>query len=493
MKQLKAQLWIIVALVGVASAQTWVQLAPTGVPPAAWSAANYDVTNNRLIAYFQGNPAVNASTSNQVWVLTNANGIGGTPVWSQLSPTGTPPVSNALGTAAYDAARNRLIIYGGCYANCSPALSDVFVLTNANGLGGTPVWSQSSVSNPEARDGQTAIYDSVTNVMVTFGGGLAFYGTDQNDTRILSNANGVPSPSSWNSLSLAGPLPGIRETQTAVYDQANDRMTLFAGTDLITTCCPYAQSDYNDTWVLSHATGIGGTPGWTQLTPSGTLPGVRSLHSAVYDSANNRMIVFGGLVWNQAAQNYTVLGDLWQLTNANGLGGPPAWSQLAPTGTSPGPRALHNAVFDSANQRMIVLDGLGYPGGISTGVWVLAMGPVGPLYNICLLYDPTKAVHSGATVPIKLQLCDGSGNDLSSSSINVHATSVTQTSTSISGTVQDSGTSNPDGDFRFDSTLGTTGGYVFNLKTNGLTTGTYNLNFTVTGDSFVYATPFQVK
>jgi hypothetical protein len=116
-----------------------------------------------------------------------------------------------------------------------------------------------------------------------------------------------------------------------------------------------------------------------------------------------------------------------------------------------------------------------------------------PHYSVCLLYDPTKAVHSGATIPIKLQLCDGSGNDLSSSSITAHAVSITQTSTSISGPVQDSGTSNPDNDFRFDSALGSTGGYIFNLQTTGRTTGSYNLNFTVTGDSFVYAAPFQVK
>lgn len=115
-----------------------------------------------------------------------------------------------------------------------------------------------------------------------------------------------------------------------------------------------------------------------------------------------------------------------------------------------------------------------------------------PLYNLCLLYDPTKSVKSGSTLPIKLQLCDGSGADLSSSSITLHATSVTQTSTSISGTVEDPGNANPDNDFRFDSTLGTTGGYIFNLKTSGLATGTYNLNFTVTGDSSVYAAPFQV-
>jgi YVTN family beta-propeller protein len=118
---------------------------------------------------------------------------------------------------------------------------------------------------------------------------------------------------------------------------------------------------------------------------------------------------------------------------------------------------------------------------------------VSPHYGVCLLYDPTKAVHSGATLPIKLQLCDANGNDLSSSSVILHATGITQTSTSISGTVENSGNSNPDNDFRFDSTLGSTGGYIFNLKTTGLTTGTYNLNFTVSGDSFVYAASFQVK
>jgi hypothetical protein len=104
------------------------------------------------------------------------------------------------------------------------------------------------------------------------------------------------------------------------------------------------------------------------------------------------------------------------------------------------------------------------------------------------LYDPTKAVKSGATLPVKLQLCDGSGNNLSSSSLTLHAVSITQSSTSISGAVQDSGNANPDNDFRFDG-----GRYIFNLNTLGMAAGSYNLNFTVTGDSFVYSTPFQVN
>ena len=116
-----------------------------------------------------------------------------------------------------------------------------------------------------------------------------------------------------------------------------------------------------------------------------------------------------------------------------------------------------------------------------------------PHYSICLLYDPTKPVHSGATIPIKLLLCDSNGNDVSLSRITLHALGVSQISTSISGAVEDSGSSDPNNDFRFDATLGTTGGYIYNLKTTGLSTGTYAVNFTVTGDTFIYAANFQVK
>lgn len=118
-----------------------------------------------------------------------------------------------------------------------------------------------------------------------------------------------------------------------------------------------------------------------------------------------------------------------------------------------------------------------------------------PRYNIVALYDQTKAVKSGATVPIKIEVCDASGNNISSSTLTVHATGVAQISASAPGSLEDSGSSNPDNDFRFDSTVGTSpGGYVFNLKTTGDSTGTYQLNFTVAGDPGVtYSVQFQVK
>lgn len=114
-------------------------------------------------------------------------------------------------------------------------------------------------------------------------------------------------------------------------------------------------------------------------------------------------------------------------------------------------------------------------------------------FNICTLYDASKPVKSGSTIPIKLQLCDSNLQNQSSSSITLNATSLVQISSTVSQQIQDAGNSNPDNDFRYDFALGSTGGYIFNLKTTGLTTGTYRLFFTATGSNSVYSTDFQVK
>jgi len=114
-------------------------------------------------------------------------------------------------------------------------------------------------------------------------------------------------------------------------------------------------------------------------------------------------------------------------------------------------------------------------------------------YGVCLLYDPTRAVQSGSTLPLKIQLCDANNTDVSNSTIIVHGVSLVQTSTNASEILQASGNANPDNDFRFDPTLGPTGGYIFNLNTKGLTTGSYRLTFTATGDPLPHALSFQVR
>jgi hypothetical protein len=337
------------------AAQTWSQLATSGARPNSSEAVrttNYDSANNRLIVFLPEG----SSSASQVWALTHANGLGGTPTWTQLQPTGTGPKNNGGSTAVYDAPANQLIVYGGCGGSCSPALPDVFVLTNANGLGGTPAWSQRSPTSAIARANQAAVYDPTTNSMITFGGGLAFFGTDQNDTHVLFPANS--SSPTWTTLSPTGGLPSVRESASAVYETNLNKMIIFGGRDAISSCCPYNIVDYNDVWVLSNANGHGGTPEWTELHPQGNPPEPRGDHSAVYDVGGNTMYVFGGLSWSNQTQRYTVLGDVWRLSNADGRGvTAPTWTQVGQLGTPPGANADQGAAYDQVNGRMISYGG----------------------------------------------------------------------------------------------------------------------------------------
>jgi len=114
-------------------------------------------------------------------------------------------------------------------------------------------------------------------------------------------------------------------------------------------------------------------------------------------------------------------------------------------------------------------------------------------YGVRVLFDQSRAAKSGSTKPIKIQLVDADGNNASSSAVVVHAVSVVQISSSASVLLDDAGQANPDFDFRFDPTLGGTGGYIFNLKTTGYGTGTYRLNYTVGGDPLIHTVQFQVR
>ena len=49
---------------------------------------------------------------------------------------------------------------------------------------------------------------------------------------------------------------------------------------------------------------------------------------------------------------------------------------------------------------------------------------------------------------------------------------------------------NPDFDFRYDASLP---GYIYNLSTKGLATGTWALNFTIPGDPTSHSVQFDVR
>lgn len=113
-------------------------------------------------------------------------------------------------------------------------------------------------------------------------------------------------------------------------------------------------------------------------------------------------------------------------------------------------------------------------------------------YGVRLKYDPNKAHKSGSTVPVKLQLVDANGVNVSSAGIVVTALGTAQASTYAPGPLEDAGNANPDDNFRFTNFDGD-GGYIFNLKTTGMKTGTYVLIFRAGADPVAHTTDFQIK
>jgi hypothetical protein len=111
-------------------------------------------------------------------------------------------------------------------------------------------------------------------------------------------------------------------------------------------------------------------------------------------------------------------------------------------------------------------------------------------YDLCLLYETGKSHKQGSTVPLRLQLCDVDAANYSDSNIILTGGELVIIDKSASSEVVSSGNANPDNNFRYDAELL---GYIFNLSTKNLSTGTWRLSFTVTGDPVTHMIYFDIK
>ena len=349
----------------LAGAPEWTALAPAGIPPIGryQHSAIYDQERDRLIVY--GGDSGSAAL-NDVWALS----LGDMPAWTGLEPAGAPSVAQSQHSAVYDPVRQRMVVFGGGHYS-----NDLWTLS----LGNAPTWNELEPNGtpPSARRCHSASYDPVRERMLVFGGvGSGTF----NDVWALS-LTGTPV---WTELTPAGTPPSPRSGHSMIYDPVRDRMVVFGGFD---------GSYLDDVWALS----LAGTPTWTELTPGGTPPGGRRSHSAIYDPARDRMVVFGGVY---GGANGTYFNDVWSLS----LTGPPEWTPVSPSGTPPSPRSLHSAIYDPLRDRMVVFGGQ-LPGGTNalSDVWSLsladaptwsALTPAGTLprsrYGHTATYDPVR-------------------------------------------------------------------------------------------------------
>ncbi|PYX49454.1 MAG: hypothetical protein DMG79_08630, partial [Acidobacteria bacterium] len=163
---------------------------------------------------FGGATGYPAPCANDYHILENANNQGGALTWLALVPSGTLPPIRTLHTSVYDSATNTIIIFGG-YNCMTTYYNDVWVLRNANDVSAKPIWSQLAPRGtpPSARESSSAVYDSTTNTLIVFGGDN---GTQQfSEIWLLSNANGTGGTPAWTKLTASNKAPSARSGHSA--------------------------------------------------------------------------------------------------------------------------------------------------------------------------------------------------------------------------------------------------------------------------------------
>ena len=291
--------------------------------------AIYDAPNDRIIVFGGWN---GRQFFNDVWALDTTEG---SEAWTKLNPDSAWPPSRGQHTAIYDAANQRMIIFGGHSFHYN--FDDVWALDLTPGA---ETWTELSPTGLPigARRYHGAVYDATNEWMVVFGG--SGWGGLRNDTWALDL---TPGAEAWRQLAVTGSVPPTRWQHTAIYDSENGLMVVFGGSD--------GSALRNDAWALNLT-----TLHWAELSPAGDPPPARRKHSAVFQnpfgaSTYGWMIVFGGL------GNGGFLNDVWYLDLTPGE---IEWFQAAPP-SSPAVRAGHAAahVMRPNDYRMVVLGGRG--------------------------------------------------------------------------------------------------------------------------------------
>lgn len=184
-------------------------------------------------------------------------------------------------------------------------------------------------AKPSPRSGHAMAYDSKSDRTILFGGYTSDFNNETWTYSLSSNT--------WLQM-YPGTKPPARWFSAMVYDSESDRTILFGGSTM--------EHYFNDTWAYDL-----NTNNWTMMKPS-YAPSPRLLHAMVYDSKNDNIILFGGGVGNFSHN------DTWIYTYNNNT-----WLKSNPPRSNPSSRIGHTMNYDSASNRVILFGGytsLGY-------------------------------------------------------------------------------------------------------------------------------------
>lgn len=214
-------LWLYTPADGV-----WREPTVTGPTPGVryLSRLVYVPHQQRHLLFFGGTAlaaltARATAVSSEVWSLT-VDAAANTASWVKLTPSGPAPAGRASPCVAYDAARKRVIVFGGETAQASVNLDDVFQYdVDAD------AWVEDTPTGASVGTIGAAMcaFDEHTGKLLVFGGAHQAAGTPIDDAYSYE-----PQAHVWEELSPT-PRAGARSTGAGVYSAALRGLLLVGG------------------------------------------------------------------------------------------------------------------------------------------------------------------------------------------------------------------------------------------------------------------------
>ncbi len=268
----------------------WFDVTPAGASPSRRTqyALAYDPVRKRVVLFGGGDP-VTRTTLADTWTWDGTT-------WVDVTPASSPPPRRGA-ELAFDTARGRLLMFGGCAIYPDP--SDLLNSCGSSGTslladtwewdGATWVEVTPSGTNPAQRMECAMTYDPVRDRTVMSGGNQIFI-TPIEESNDTWEWNGT----AWTEMEVLGPNPQNRFRATLVYDGARRRPVMFGGAG--------SGGDDSADWDGAH---------WTRATAiSAASIRPRSLQGIAYDGARGRTVVYGGNPREFVGD--PSLGDTWQ-------------------------------------------------------------------------------------------------------------------------------------------------------------------------------------
>jgi hypothetical protein len=247
----------------------WTLVTDSGPAPRTFPALAFDERRREFVLFggnrvLFGEPRDWDTLLDDTWVLRGAT-------WTRRSPRRNP-VARAEAAIAYDAARRRIVLFGG-YSQTDQGrerLGDTWEWDGEQ-------WSLASTAGPAPRNGAAMVFDPSCRCVVLSGGPPAFVDekTWQWDGR------------SWQ-VSGSG-HPPARFNPAMVYHGALNAIVRFGGWT--------GQARAGDTWMRSRGE-------WREAADRG--PSGRNHAAMSYDSSRGRAVLFGG------HDGEFVFGDTWE-------------------------------------------------------------------------------------------------------------------------------------------------------------------------------------